>query len=84
VKFPFDLLLDTGKDVSVDVVYEVESGEQDESGGRSHDGSAASWFGGRGHWGKDSRGVVCAMIWSCIVVLPLLPLKCAKYSKQKT
>ena len=37
VKLSFDLLLNTGEDVTVDVIYEVEGGEQDESCGRSDD-----------------------------------------------
>ena len=37
VEFAFDLLLYTGEDVAVDVIDEVEGGEEDESGGGSCD-----------------------------------------------
>ena len=40
VELAFDLLLDAGEDVAVDVVDEVECGEEDESGGGSGDGGA--------------------------------------------
>ncbi len=38
VELVFDLLLDAGEDVAVDVVDEVEGGEEDEGGGGSGDG----------------------------------------------
>ena len=41
----FDLLLNAGEDVAVDVVDEVESGEKDERGGGSGDGGGADGFG---------------------------------------
>jgi hypothetical protein len=45
VEFAFDLLLHTGEDVAVDVVDEVEGGEEDEGGGGSGDGGGAGGFG---------------------------------------
>jgi len=45
VEFVFDLLLDAGENVAVDVVDEVEGGEEDESGGGSGDGGGAAGFG---------------------------------------
>jgi hypothetical protein len=45
VEFVFDLLLDAGEDVAVDVVDEVEGGEEDEGGGGSGDGDGAAGFG---------------------------------------
>ena len=45
VELAFDLLLYAGEDVAVDVVDEVESGEEDEGGGGSGDGGGARGFG---------------------------------------
>ena len=51
-----DLLLDAGEDVAVDVVDEVERGEEYERGGGSGDGGEArGGFGGGGHHWEDSR-----------------------------
>ena len=56
VELAFDLLLDAGEDVAVDVVDEVECGEQDEGGGGSGDGGdVALGLVAEGIWGKDSR-----------------------------
>ena len=49
VELVFDLLLYAGEDVAVDVVDEVERGEEDESGGGSGDGGGAGGFGRGGH-----------------------------------
>ena len=49
VEFAFDLLLNAGEDVAIDVVDEVESSEEDERGGRSGDGGGAGGFGSGGH-----------------------------------
>jgi len=48
-EFVFDLLLDAGEDVAVDVVDEVEGSEKDECGGGSGDGGVTGGFGGGGH-----------------------------------
>jgi len=45
VELAFDLLLNAGEDVAVDVVDEVEGGEEDEGGGGSGDGDGASGLG---------------------------------------
>jgi hypothetical protein len=45
VELAFDLLLDAGEDVAVDVVDEVEGGEEDEGGGGSGDGGGGVGFG---------------------------------------
>jgi hypothetical protein len=45
VELALDLLLDSGEDVAVDVVDEVESSEEDEGGGGSGDGGGARGFG---------------------------------------
>ncbi len=37
MELALDLLLHTGKDVAIDVVDEVERGEEDQSGGGSND-----------------------------------------------
>src|ERR1700730_17210092 len=58
MEFAFDLLLDAGKDVAVDVVDEVEGGEKDEGCSGSGYGGGAGGFGNGCHrWRKDSRGV---------------------------
>ncbi len=50
VELVLDLLLDAGEDVAVDVVDEVEGGEEDEGGGGSgYGGFTGSGFGGGGH-----------------------------------
>src|SRR5262249_17838502 len=55
----FDLLLDAGKDVAVDVVDKVECGEKNECRGGSGNGGGAGGFGCGGHlWRKDSRGAM--------------------------
>ncbi len=48
VELAFDLLLDAGEDVAVDVVDEVEGGEEDEGGGGSGNAGGV-WLFGRGH-----------------------------------
>jgi hypothetical protein len=45
VELAFDLLLNARENVAVDVVDEVEGGEEDESGGGSGDGGGAVRFG---------------------------------------
>ncbi len=54
MEFVFDLLLHAGEDVAVDVVDEVEGGEEDEGGGGSGYRDGVGFGGGR-HWGKDSK-----------------------------
>jgi hypothetical protein len=59
VELAFDLLLHTGQDVAVDVVDEVEGGEEDESRGGSGNGGVTVGFGCGGHLcGKDSSGAL--------------------------
>ncbi len=55
VELAFDLLLDAGEDVAVDVVDEVEGGEEDKGDGGSGNGGGTGWFGRGGHLGEDSR-----------------------------
>ena len=59
VELDFDLLLNAGEDVAVDVVDEVEGGEKDEGCGGSGYGGSAGGFGllhecGGHRWRKDS------------------------------
>jgi hypothetical protein len=55
MELDFDLLLNAGEDVAIDVVDEVEGGEKDEGGGGSGYGGSAGGFGRGGHrWRKDS------------------------------
>ena len=46
MELDLDLLLDAGKDVAVDVVDEVECGEEDEGCGGSGYSAPASWLAG--------------------------------------
>src|SRR3984893_2038942 len=56
MELAFDLFLDAGKDVAVDVVDEVEGGEEDEGCSGSSYGGGAGGFGRGGHrWSKDSK-----------------------------
>ena len=57
VELAFDLFLDAGEDVAVDIVDEVERGEEDEGGGGPCDGGvAAGWFGRGGHLSERIAG----------------------------
>jgi hypothetical protein len=59
----FDLLLNAGEDVAVDVVDEVEGGEEDESCGGSGDGGGAGGFGRGSRVGVPLRGRIAGVFW---------------------
>jgi hypothetical protein len=64
VELAFDLLLDAGEDVAVDVVDEVEGGEEDEGGGGSGDGGGAVGFGRGGRLDVPLRGRIAGVFWA--------------------
>ena len=63
VELVLDLLLHAGEDVAVDVVDEVERGEEDEGGGGSGDGGGARGFGCGGHVGLFLGGRIAGVFY---------------------